>query len=168
MIFSGEIGCSEDLYMKGCEHDPGHLGSTESGTENFWVVAEKLSSLTERERISGIRSGFEITWLFAAKEALGLDDSAIASFADISVKTLRRRLKGRALLSPTTSERFDRLAQLTVNTEDVFETRSAARDWMITPNDALGSSAPLYLCKTEIGGRQVRRALHAIEWGCVV
>lgn len=154
--------------MTGCEHGPGHLGSTETGAENFWVVAKRLSSMTERERISGIRSGFEVDWLFAAKAAFGLDDSAIARFADTSVRTLRQRLKGRTLLSPTASERVDRLAQLTVNAENVFETRTAARDWMLIPNDALGGSAPLDLCKTEIGGRQVRRALHAIEWGSVV
>ncbi|MBL4832674.1 MAG: DUF2384 domain-containing protein [Pseudomonas sp.] len=154
--------------MTGCEHDPRDLGSTETGAENFWVIAKKLSSMTERQRISGIRSGFEVDWLFAAKAAFGLDDSAIARFADISIRTLRQRLKGRILLSSTASERVDRLAQLTVNAENVFETRSAARDWMIIPNDALGGSAPLYLCKTEIGGRQVRRALHATEWGSVV
>tara|TARA_R110000868_G_scaffold357323_2_gene618787 strand:+ start:4508 stop:4972 length:465 start_codon:yes stop_codon:yes gene_type:complete len=154
--------------MTGCEHGPGHIGSTGTGAENFWVVAKKLSSMTERERISCIRSGFEVGWLFAAQAAFGLDDSAIDRFADISVRTLRQRLKDRALLSPAVSERVERLAQLTVNAENVLETRSATRDWMITPNDALGGSAPLYLCKTQIGGRLVRRALHGIEWGSVV
>ena len=57
--------------------------------QSFWILAKKLSLVTERERISSIRSGFAVTWLLAAKTAFDLDESAIASFADISVKTLR-------------------------------------------------------------------------------
>jgi uncharacterized protein (DUF2384 family) len=38
---------------------------------------------------------------------------------------------------------------------------------MATPNDALGGNTPVLQCETEIGARQVRRILHAIEWGGV-
>ncbi|CAM5286868.1 Antitoxin OS=Stutzerimonas stutzeri OX=316 GN=UIB01_09545 PE=4 SV=1 [Stutzerimonas stutzeri] len=52
--------------------------------------------------------------------------------------------------------------------EDVFEDKEAAIVWMSTPNDALGGVTPLSLCGTELGARQLRRVLHAIEWGSAV
>jgi len=80
--------------------------------QSFWILAKKLSLMTERERISSIRSGFAVTWILATKTAFDLDESAIAGFADISVRTLRQRLKKATLLDSQASERLDRLTQL--------------------------------------------------------
>jgi putative toxin-antitoxin system antitoxin component (TIGR02293 family) len=124
--------------------------------------------MSERERISSIRSGFAMTWILATKTAFDLDESAIAGFADMSVRTLRQRLKKATLLAPSASERFDRLAQLALLAENVFEAHSAAEDWIATPNDSLGGESPFFLCRTELGGRQAYRVLRAIEWGCPV
>ncbi|WOD10683.1 antitoxin Xre/MbcA/ParS toxin-binding domain-containing protein [Pseudomonas sp. NyZ704] len=106
-----------------------------------------------------------VIWLLAAKTAFDLDESAIASFADISIKTLRQRLKKTTPLSSPASERFDRLAQLALLSETVFEARGAAEGWIVTPTDSLGGEAPFFLCRTELGGRQAYRVLRAIEWG---
>ena len=144
---------------------PSSLGAD---TPNFWTIAIRLSLMSERERISGIRSGFSVTWLLTAKTAFDLNESAIANFAGIAVKSLRQRSEKTKLLGLPASERFDRLAQVAVLSETVFEARSAARDCMITPNDSLGGEAPFFLCRTELGGRQVSRVLRAIEWGGVV
>lgn len=124
--------------------------------------------MSEGERISGIRSGFSFTWLLTAKLAFDLSESAIANFAGVAVKSLRQRSPKSTLLGVPASERFDRLAQVAVFSEAVFEARSVARDWMITPNDSLGGEAPFFLCKTELGGRQAYRVLRRIEWGDVV
>lgn len=63
------------------------------------------------------------------------------------------------------SERLDRLASVALLAEEVFEDKQAAADWMSEPNQSLGGRQPLSLCDTEIGANQVRRVLHAIEWG---
>lgn len=133
-------------------HSANHLGASESGHNSFWVMANRLSSMTEHERISRIRSGFEVAWLTAAKSAFDLDASAIAGLANVSIKTLRQRLKDQVPLDSVASERVDRLAQLAVLAESIFENRSVAKNWMIAPNDSLGSEAPIHLCKTELGG----------------
>lgn len=52
--------------------------------------------------------------------------------------------------------------------ESVFENGDAARQWLSSPNQALGGSTPLALCKTGQGAQQVRRILVALEWGGVV
>ncbi|WP_338010181.1 MbcA/ParS/Xre antitoxin family protein [Pseudomonas sp. GM21] len=40
-----------------------------------------------------------------------------------------------------------------------------ATHWMSTPNKAFGGTAPIMLCETEIGAKQVRRVLQSLEWG---
>mgnify|MGYP003644333275 CR=1 FL=1 len=149
-------------------HLDDHPARTRADAQSFWTLAKKLSLMTERERINSIRSGFPVTWLLTAKTAFDLDNSALASFTDISLKTLRKRLKETTLLDPPTSGRFDRLAQLALLSETVFEARGAAEDWIATPNDSLGGEAPFFLCRTELGGRQACRVLRGIEWGTPV
>ncbi|PAU88803.1 antitoxin [Pseudomonas sp. WN033] len=139
--------------------------SSRADVQSFWTLAKRLSLMTERERISRIRSGFATTWILATKTAFDLDESAIASFADMSVRTLGQRLNRATLLAPSASERFDRLAQLALLSENIFEARAAAEDWIAAPNDSLGGKSPFLLCRTELGGRQAYRVLRAIEWG---
>lgn len=50
----------------------------------------------------------------------------------------------------------------------VFESEKIALEWMATPNEALGGNTPLMQCKSEVGARQVRRVLNALEYGGVV
>lgn len=134
---------------------------------DFWVMAHGLAALTERERIISIGSGFEAIWLTAVKAAFGLPLAAIASLVNTSNSTVERRIKSNTRLDPVASERIDRLAQIAVLAEDVFEDKSVASAWMSSPNDSLGGDSPFALCETELGARQVRRVLHAIEWGGV-
>lgn len=47
----------------------------------------------------------------------------------------------------------------------VFENKQSAKDWLHRPNEALGGKAPIKICKTETGTKQVYRMLHAMEWG---
>ncbi|MEW6175651.1 type II RES/Xre toxin-antitoxin system antitoxin [Stutzerimonas stutzeri] len=135
---------------------------------SFWSMAHELSKYTEYERLERIRAGFEPYWLLATKAAFGLTIPMIAGIANVSVSTVERRLRSTDALDAVASERIDRLAQVAVLAEDVFEKSDAASKWMATPNDSLGGRTPLSLCETELGARQVRRVLHAIEWGGVV
>lgn len=133
----------------------------------FWGRAHALSTQTEFERIERITHGFEANWLVAVKAAFGLTLPSLAVLANVSNSTVERLIRSTKLLDSVVSERIDRLAQVAVLAEDVFEDNAVASSWMSTPNDALGGKTPLALCETELGARQVRRVLHAIEWGGV-
>lgn len=143
--------------------------SSGAGASNagFWRMAHDLSTQTERERIIRISSGFEATWLSAVKVTFNLTIPALALLANVSNSTVERRIKSKAPLDSVVSERIDRLAQVAVLAEEVFEDKAVAGAWMSAPNDTLGGETPLSLCETELGARQVRRVLHAIEWGGV-
>lgn len=68
-------------------------------------------------------------------------------------------------MNPIGATKQDRLSQVTVIAEEIFEDKAVAISWMTTVNDALGGKTPIFLCDTEIGARQVLRVSHAIEWG---
>lgn len=51
--------------------------------------------------------------------------------------------------------------------QKVFEDRDAAAQRMIRPNRSLDGKAPILLCETEMGAKQVRRVLYALEAGGV-
>ncbi len=135
--------------------------------DSFWQVAHIVSGLSERQRLDLIRDGFDITFLVATREAFGVSKTIAAEIACISTVTYDRMAKNKRPLGQAASERLDRLAQVAVIAEEVFEDKELATKWMSTPNRSLGDEPPLALCGTELGARQVRRVLHAIEWGGV-
>ncbi|MEG4315215.1 MbcA/ParS/Xre antitoxin family protein [Pseudomonas sp. FIP_A4] len=154
--------------MSAVAKQPIKRSASATAKPGFWKMAHELSTLTEHERLAQIRAGFEPNWLVATKSAFRLTIPMIAVIANVSVSTVERRLKSHEALDPIASERIDRLAQVAVLAEDVFEDTDAASSWMATANDSLGGQTPLSLCETELGARQVRRVLNAIEWGGVV
>ena len=93
--------------------------------------------------------------------------SGFVELFNISLSTYERKKKADQALDLVTSERLDRLASVAVLAEQVFEDKDAAAQWLERPNQALGGLTPLSLCDTEIGANQVRRVLHALEWGGV-
>lgn len=133
----------------------------------FWRLALKNSRLSEVERISLIKRGFDSTWLLATKEAFDINKIDLASLINSSPATLDRKLKAKQPLDSVASERLDRLSQIALLAEQVFEDKEVASTWLTTANAALGGLAPLSLCETELAARQVRRVLHSIEWGGV-
>jgi len=159
---------NEGFDMSALAKRPIKRSSSVTEKPSFWSMAHALAAITEQERLARIRTGFEPYWLVATKTAFSLTTPMIAVIANVSVSTVERRLKSDEALDPIASERIDRLAQVAVLAEDVFEDKDVAGAWMATPNDSLGGETPLSLCETELGARQVRRVLHAIEWGGAV
>lgn len=133
----------------------------------FWKLAHSVSVSAETSRLKTIKTGFEPGYAFVVRTALGLSAAITESIFNQSMSTLERRLRNKQLLDPVASERLDRIALVANLAEDVFEDQSKAAEWLSNPNMALGNEPPIQLCETEIGAAQVRRVLHAIEWGNV-
>ena len=100
-----------------------------------------------------------------AAAALNVNRQVLCSALNVSISTVNRRLKDGKLLDAVASERVVRLLQIALLARDLFENDELAARWLSTPNDALGGVNPITLCDTELGARQVRRILRAIEWG---
>ena len=130
----------------------------------FWTLAHARAKLTETQRLAEIKAGLGTEWVLSMKEVFHVSTHLLLI---LRMLLPRRWSVGRSNLplDQVASERLDRLASVALLAEEVFEDKQAAADWMSEPNQSLGGRQPLSLCDTEIGANQVRRVLHAIEWG---
>jgi putative toxin-antitoxin system antitoxin component (TIGR02293 family) len=103
-------------------------------------------------------------WL---KESLEVSDQRLSSVVRISQRTVKRRL-GEGRFHPDESERLVRVARLTERAKEVFEDLEGAREWLKSPQFALGGEIPLQYADTEPGAQIVEDLLGRIEHGTPV
>jgi putative toxin-antitoxin system antitoxin component (TIGR02293 family) len=147
---------------------PSTLHAITDTAPSFWLIADQLNARNETERLDYIRSGFPPGWVKVLRNAFRLSNSQLETLLATSVSTLERRQRQQRPLDVVGSERLDRVAALATHAAELFEDQNTARRWMITPNRALNGQTPLALCETEIGARQARRVLSALQHGAVV
>jgi putative toxin-antitoxin system antitoxin component (TIGR02293 family) len=135
------------------------------GEKAFWAFANRHYALRESERLIQIKKGFPVQLFQAMRLTFNLQQEMVAILFNGSASTFERRIREDQALDTVASERLDRIASVSNLAHGVFENQDAAAKWMSVPNKALGDIAPILLCETEIGAKQVRRVLHALEWG---
>jgi len=131
----------------------------------FWRFSSDRDLLKDSERIHQIKIGFPAQLAHAFRLTFDLQERNLVTLLNASISTLERRRREQKNLDPVASERLDRIATVSHLAEEVFESQESVALWMSKPNKALGGSAPIMLCETEIGAKQVRRVLQALEWG---
>jgi len=131
----------------------------------FWDFSSNRNLLKDSERLRQIKEGFSAHLFQAVQVTFDLQERSLETLLNASISTLERRRREQKPLDPVASERLDRIATVSNLAEEVFESREAAANWMSKPNKALDGSTPIMLCETEIGAKQVRRVLQALEWG---
>lgn len=136
--------------------------------DTFWSFSSQVHGLKESERLQQIKTGISTELVDAMRATFGLSDTHLAILLNMSLSTLKRRRLQPSTLDSVASERLDRIALIGQLALEVFESREDATYWMSVPNRSLGHSVPLSLCSTGIGAAQVRRVLHALEWGGAV
>lgn len=142
-----------------------HKGDNQKSVAKFWRLASSLQTQSETQRLIQIKQGFAAVWVGSLKSAFRLSTPEMAALLGLSTSTIERRQKDKKPLDVVSSERLDRVASIAALAQSVFEDQEAASRWLSTPNEGLGGNAPLAQCETEIGANQVRRILHALEWG---
>ncbi|WDY59641.1 type II RES/Xre toxin-antitoxin system antitoxin [Pseudomonas sp. PSKL.D1] len=138
-----------------------------AAVNEFWAFSASRHALNESERLVQIKIGFSAQLFRAVRYTFNLEELSLALLLNASISTLERRVRDHEVLDTVASERLDRIASVSHQAEEVFESRDAAAQWMSAPNKALGGDTPILLCETEIGAKQVRRVLQALEWGGV-
>ena len=137
----------------------------DEGIVAFWCFSSHQKILTDSERLQQIRGGYPAALIQVLRLAFDLQDRQLETLLNASLSTLERLLRAHKNLDPVASERLDRIATVSHLAEAIFETPVSATQWLSAPNKALGGTAPIMLCETEIGAKQVRRVLQALEWG---
>lgn len=119
------------------------------------------------ERINRIRAGIDAANIIYVSEFFGVSREVIGGIIGISTPTMNRKVRDKSVLSPSESERLERIAEIEAEAEDVFGDSGKAKNWLLKMNRALGST-PLTMLDTEIGTIEVRKVLNAIAYGGVI
>lgn len=135
---------------------------------DFAFIAHSLAQMTDDAQITIIRHGLSAHYARSMAQTFDISVSDLAKALQVSESTLTRKSRDNALLDPSATERLMRIAAITALATEVFEDEEKAIAWMKRDNLALGGQAPLVLCDNDISAMQVRRVLHAIEFGGAV
>lgn len=141
--------------------------SREAVVAAFWDFSSNRYLLKDAERLRQFKEGFSAHLFRVVRVTFDLPDHSVEALFNASISTLERRRREQKPLDSIASERLDRIASICHLGKEVLADKEATAIWMSKPNKALGGSAPILLCDTEIGAKQVRRVLHALEWGNV-
>lgn len=117
-----------------------------------------------RERIE---AGLSYQSLERFQAKMALPTSELAELLRIRTRTLSRR-KEEGKLQPDESDRLLRVSRLLGRALDLFEgDLGMARDWLSSPQHALGGATPLELARTDVGVREVEELIGRLEFGIV-
>ena len=131
----------------------------------FWRFTAQQALLQDWERLQQIKEGLPAHLTQTLRLVFNLQDRELEMLFNASISTLQRRRRAQKKLDCISSERLDRIALVSHLTEKVFEDQERAVHWLSTPNKALDQNVPIMHCATEMGAKQVRRTLAALEWG---
>jgi putative toxin-antitoxin system antitoxin component (TIGR02293 family) len=133
----------------------------------FVAFRDSVVHVGATERINRIRHGIEAKNIVHVSEHFNVSRDTIGNIIGITPATMNRKIKSQSILTPSESEKLERIAEIEAEAEDVFGDGDKARNWMLKENTALGS-APLSLLDTELGTGEVRKVLNAIAYGGAV
>jgi putative toxin-antitoxin system antitoxin component (TIGR02293 family) len=94
---------------------------------------------------------------------LDVDPGMLVEVMGVSARTIDRKRKGTARLSPAASDRLSRIDRIYRLAADVFGDGELAAKWLKRPSRPLGNELPLQLLDTDAGTHLVERELLQIQ-----
>lgn len=115
--------------------------------------------------VKHVERGLSFTVVEALQQQMKLPAKEMSRLLDIKLRTfLRRKEEGR--LQPSESDRVLRTSRLFARATDLFDGNAdAARDWLMSPQRALGGAVPMDIAKTEVGAREIENIIGRLEHG---
>ena len=115
--------------------------------------------------LRAIEHGFTYDTFEHLRENAGLSLEETAEWLQLAARTLMRR-KQRGRFAADESDRLLRAARLLGRAIELFDGDSQpAREWLLTPQPALGNETPVTVARTELGAREVENLIGRIEHG---
>ncbi|MEO8481959.1 MAG: antitoxin Xre-like helix-turn-helix domain-containing protein [Acidobacteriota bacterium] len=112
--------------------------------------------------LRAIEQGLPFTAFDHFVQESGLSEARAAAFADIAEDTLVAR-RGLGRFARDESDRLARAARVFAATMPLFNgDRSTTSAWLLSSQPMLGGAVPLRLARTELGAREVERALASL------
>lgn len=115
------------------------------------------------ELLQAVDAGLPFTAFEEFVQRSGLSETRAAEFADIARDTLIAR-RGLGRFTRDESDRLARAARVFAATLPVFSgDRSTASAWLLSSQPALSGAVPLQLARTDLGAREVEKALASLK-----
>lgn len=132
---------------------------------NSYVVLLGLNEFDSVRLLRIVERGIVYSSFVRFQRNLDVTQARLLDLVQIPQRTLtRRRQEGR--LRPDESDRLLRVSRLFGRAIELFDgDADAARKWLSTAQTVLGGAIPLDLAKTDLGTREVERAIGRIEHG---
>lgn len=135
------------------------------GSEHGYVRLLGLEPAGTAELVEKVERGFAFDEFEHLRENWGLTTGEISELVQINPRTLARRKK-QGRLRPDESDRLLRLSRVFGRVLVLFEGDvESAREWLSSPQPALGGALPLALARTEVGAREVEDVAGRLEHG---
>jgi putative toxin-antitoxin system antitoxin component (TIGR02293 family) len=122
---------------------------------------EQMSRLTAPELVDRFHAGVKATVFSQLAQVLAVSAESLAPTLGLSARTIRNR----KVLNADETELTYRTYRVFVRTREVLGGDEAARQWLVTPQRALGDRTPLSLLQRDVGAQEVLNLLGAIEDG---
>jgi putative toxin-antitoxin system antitoxin component (TIGR02293 family) len=132
------------------------------------TALEKIYQAPGAEKVARLNAGVKAGVFAALADTISMPLGALAEALGLSARTLRNRKGRAALLTADETERSFRVYRVWRRAAEVIGNEEAAKDWMKTPQKALGRKTPLSLLTRDVGADEVLNLLTGIEYGGVM
>ncbi len=122
---------------------------------------------TSPDLIEIVRKGYPSGRLDQIAQKLSIDRAILLSVLGVSERTMQRKSRAEARLSPVISDRLARVERILHLATEILGTEEKAILWLKRPNRALDSEMPLRLLDTDAGAQHVEQELRQIQHGFV-
>ncbi len=137
----------------------------ERGLYHPYVLLLGLEPLDTTRLVERVEEGFRFRELEHLRESVGLSREEVAEIVRIKPRTLDRRKK-QGRLQPEESDRLLRATKVFGMAITLFEGDVGfAREWLSSPQTALGGAVPLQMARTDVGAREVEGLIGRLEHG---
>jgi putative toxin-antitoxin system antitoxin component (TIGR02293 family) len=130
-------------------------------------LLNELISVTDEDLITATRAGLHVRIIDDLARHLQVTANHIRDLVGISSATYTRMVRKHRRLSPLTSDRAVRFSTLWKHAVELWGSEEGAREWLTTPEIALGGQTPLTYADTEVGARHVEALMGQIAYGIV-
>lgn len=130
------------------------------------TVASKMpeNKLSSFEKMKVVRDGISKKDLESLKSKTDMDYTALAKTLSVTRATLINKKKNEKF-NLSLSEKILDIADLYSYGFEVFDDEKSFKDWMNTPNQALGQKVPFDLIDNQFGREEVRNIIGRIDYG---
>ena len=122
------------------------------------------SLMTPIEKMERLHEGLNKNHLERLKERTALDYDKLSHVLSVTRSTLIKK-KGDQIYSPAIGERMLDIADIYSYGYQVFEDENKFREWVFSPNHALGGKAPYDILDNQFGRQEVKNLIGRIEYG---